>query len=300
MVKIDKQKIRVVAGVLALVALVNGGLLYLYPERFSVFAYILFVFVPLIAIVLFVFAKFSLLFLKRIDEEEEEGDILRERQKEIVENMMEGLVVHNVNGKILSVNGMAEQFLNTKGSYIKDKNISEIDSPSGLLKAVFAPMEDGEELEISFKGDVGQDLFYQVVQVSLNKDRGEILKIIRDITRVKYLDRMKSEYITIMSHKILTPLTNIKWAAGVLSGKIVDESKIQSSAKNITDNANELIEFTSHLLNIAEVEEGLFGYKFEKTDMGDLTQGVIKKYQRESLQRNIKIIADEAQAVFIL
>ena len=295
MVKIDKKKIWVIAEVLALVTLVNGVLFYLYPERFSILAYIMFVFVPLIAIVLFIFAKFSLLFLKRIDEEEEEGDLLRERQKEIVENMLEGLVVHNVSGKIISVNGMAEQFLNTKSSYIKDKKISEIDSPSGLLKAIFAPMEDGEELEISFKGDVGQDLFYQVVQVSLNKERGEILKIIRDITRAKYLDRMKSEYITIMSHKILTPLTNIKWAAGVLSGKIVDESKIQSSAKNITDNANELIEFTSHLLNIAEVEEGLFGYKFEKTDMGELTQEVIKKYQREALQRNIKILADETQ-----
>lgn len=299
MVKINKKKIRIIAGVLALVALINGAFLYFYPESFSVFAYVLFVFVPLIAIVLFVFAKFSLLFLKRIEEEEEEeGDLLRERQKEIVENMLEGLVVHDSSGKIISVNVVAERFLNTKSSYIKGKKINEIDSPSGLLKAIFAPMEDKEEVELSFKGDVGQNLFYQVVQVSLNKERGEFLKIIRDVTRAKYLDRMKSEYITIMSHKILTPLTNIKWAAGVLSEYGSDEPKIQSSVKNITDNANELIEFTAHLLNITEIEEGLFGYKFEKVDMGDLVQEVIKRYQRESFQRNIKILDKEAQTGF--
>ena len=295
MVKIDKNKIGVIAGVLALVALINGALLYLYPESFSIFAYVLFVFVPLIGIILFVFAKFSLLFLKRIDEEEDEGELLKERQKEIVENMLEGLVVHDSDGKILSINGMAEKFLNTKSSYIKGKKISEVDSPSELLRAIFTPMEDKEEVELSFKGDVGQDLFYQVVQVSLSKERREFLKIIRDVTRAKHLDRMKNEYITIMSHKILTPLTNIKWAANVLSGNDVNASKIQLSVKNITDNANELIEFTAHLLNITEIEEGLFGYKFEKTDMGDLVQGVIRTYQQEAIRRNIKMSADEAQ-----
>lgn len=296
MFKIDKKKKGIIIGSLTLLALVNGVLFYLFPESFSLFAYVLFVFILLIGAVLFVFAKFSFLFLKTIDEEEEEGRLLRERQKEIVENMLEGLVVYDINGKILSLNRVAERFLNTKDSYIKGKKISEIDSPSGLLKAIFEPMEDKEDLEFSFKGDVGQDLFYQVIQVSLNKERGEFLKIIRDITRAKYLDRMKSEYITIMSHKILTPLTNIKWAAGVLSEQGIEESKIQSSAKNITDNANELIEFTSHLLNIAEIEEGLFGYKFEKVDMGELTQEAIKKYQKEAIQRNIKILASEAQA----
>jgi len=46
--------------------------------------YIFLVLVPLIAVVLIVFARFSLLFLKKIDEGEEEGNLLRERQKEIV------------------------------------------------------------------------------------------------------------------------------------------------------------------------------------------------------------------------
>ena len=62
--------------------------------------YILLIFVPLIAAVLIVFARFSLLFLKKIDEGEEEGKLLRERQKEIVENMVEGLVAHSAHGKI--------------------------------------------------------------------------------------------------------------------------------------------------------------------------------------------------------
>ena len=292
MIKIDKKKIKLIAIVLMAVALTNGVLLYLYPKSFSAFAYILFIFVPLIAIVLVVFARFSLLFLKRIDEKEEEEKLLQERQREIVENMVEGLVVHKADGRILSVNGVAEKFLNIRYLDIKGKKVGEIENPSQLLRAIFMPMEDRKELAFSFKDDLEQELFYQIIQVPLSKERSEVLKIIRDVSRAKYLDRMKNEYITIMSHKILTPLTNVKWAAGFLSGKDLDEQKKQGSIKNIIDNANKLIEFTSHLLSITEIEEGLFGYKFDKVDMADLAEEVIKNYQQEAFQRNIKILSD--------
>ena len=260
--------------------------------------YILLIFIPLIAAVLIVFARFSLLFLKKIDEGEEEGKLLRERQKEIVENMVEGLVAHTADGRILMVNEAAEKFLNVRFADIKDKNIAEINNPSQLLIAVFMPMEDRKELAFSFKDSFEQELFYQIIQVPLSKKKGEILKIIRDVSRAKYLDRMKNEYITIMSHKILTPLTNIKWAAGVLSGNNLDERKKQGSVKNITDSANKLIEFTSHLLKITEIEEGLFGYKFEKVDMAELAEEVVKNYRQEASRRDIKISTGDLRKNF--
>lgn len=300
MVKIDKKKIGLIAGILAALALVNGALLYLYPKSFSAFAYILFIFVPLIAVVLVVFTRFSLIFLKRIDEKEEEEKLLQERQREIVENMVEGLVVHNTDGRILSVNGVAEKFLNIRYADLKGKTIDDINKPSQLLRAIFISLEDRKEFDFSFKDEHGQDLFYQIIRVPLSEKRGEILKIIRDVSRAKYLDRMKNEYITMMSHKILTPLTNIKWAAGTLAGKDADEPKIQGSAKNIIDNANELIGFTAHLLNIAEIEEGLFGYKFEKVDMAELIGEAIKNHMEEMLQHNIKIIFNDAKTGFYL
>ena len=133
--------------------------------------YILLIFIPLIAAVLIVFARFSLLFLKKIDEGEEEEKLLRERQKEIVENMVEGLVAHTVDGRILMVNEAAEKFLNVQFADIKDKNIAEINNPSQLLIAVFMPMEDRKELAFSFKDGLGQDLFYQIIQVPLSKKK---------------------------------------------------------------------------------------------------------------------------------
>ena len=79
MSKSVKTKISwIVAAVLALV-LINGALFHFYPGNFSNFAYILFLFIPLATAIIIIFTRFSLLFIKNIEEEKEEGLLLQER-----------------------------------------------------------------------------------------------------------------------------------------------------------------------------------------------------------------------------
>ena len=47
---------------------INGGTLYLFPGRFSIIAYALFLFIPLALAIVVIFTKFSLLFIKDIEE----------------------------------------------------------------------------------------------------------------------------------------------------------------------------------------------------------------------------------------
>lgn len=279
----------IIVAVLAL-ALINGAVLYLFPGKFSIFAYIFFLFIPLMVAVAIIFTKFSLLFIKDIEEGKEESLLLQERQKEIVENMMEGLVVHDSKGKILIVNAAAENFLGTNGSELIGRTADKISKSSGLLSVLFNDLKEGEIFEHSFSDENGQELSYQIIKVTLNKKRGEILKIIREVTRFKYLDKMKNEYITIMSHKFLTPLTNIKWSADFLLNNSEDTERRNGNVKNILDNADKLVKLTSYLLDITEIEEGLFGYNFEKLDMNIIAESVVQSVSDSAGQKGIEII----------
>ena len=286
---LDNKKITwIVLGAITL-GIMNGIIFRFYPKSFSVFAYVLFIFIPLLAVVLIVFIRFSLIFLSKISEKEQEEAVLQRRQKEIVENMVEGLIVHDLKGNILNVNGAAEKILGLSESKLKGKTLREINNPPALLTAVFQEPENWEEIEYSFTNESGQELSFQISKVTLSKEKGEILKIIRDITRSRYLDRMKTEYITIISHKFLTPLTNIKWAADAVLKNNFDKEKSTDNLKNITSNAEKLVKLTSSLLNITDIEEGLFGYKFEKFDIIHLVEEVIQNYSDESLQKGIKV-----------
>ncbi len=289
MSKLVKTKIIwIIFGIIAFV-LVNGVLFYLYPGNFSIFAYVLFLFIPLAVAIVIIFTRFSLLFIKDIEKEKEEKRLLQERQKEIVENITEGLVVHDSKGKILTMNVAAEQFLGIKKMEIKTKSIDEIKNHSDLSKAIFKDLKEGETVEYSFNNGSGEEFDYQIIKITLNKERGEILKIIRDVSRTKYLDRMKTEYITIMSHKFLTPLTNIKWSTNFLFNN-TDTKKNEENLKNILNNVESLVKLTSYLLDIAEIEEGLFGYNFEKLDMNNMIEDIVKNFYNESSQKKVKII----------
>lgn len=284
-----KSKIGWIVGAVLGLLLINGGMLYLFPGKFSIIAYALFLFIPLALAIVVIFTKFSLLFIKDIEEGKEESLLLQERQKEIVENMVEGLVVHNSRGKILTVNAAAENFLNLNRTDLVGKTADTITGHSNLFQVLFNDLKDGEIFEHSFSDEKGQEFSYQIIKVTLNKERGEILKIIRDVTRSKYLDKMKNEYITIMSHKFLTPLTNIKWAADFVLNNDKDTERNKGNIKNIIDNADKLVKLTSYLLDITEIEEGLFGYNFEKLDMDNIMNEAVQNCSAESNQKRIKV-----------
>lgn len=259
----------IIAGVLAF-GIINTALFYAYPDKFSTIAYVTFLIVPLIVAVVVVFTRFSLLFTSRISEQEDEKKLLRERQKEIVENMIEGLVVHDISGKILTVNSAAERFIGIPMSELIYKTSSNITKESKLLHALFKGFDKDNKKEYSFKNKHGKEYIFKIISVELNKKRGEILKIIRDISREKHLDKMKSEYITVMSHKFLTPLNSIKWTVPSLLDSNVNDSDKERFMKNIMESTNKLIELTSLLLRITEMEEGSFGYKLAETDLSGI------------------------------
>ncbi|HJO89572.1 MAG: ATP-binding protein [Candidatus Pacebacteria bacterium] len=279
----------IIVGVFAF-GIINGAVFYFYPGNFSTIAYISFLVIPLVVAIIIIFTKFSFLFTSRISEQEDEKKLLRERQREIVENMVEGLVVHDKLGKILTVNSTAEKFLKVPSSEILYRNFTEISKKSSLLKAIFEEFDSNDEMEHSFKDKYGKEYVFKIISVKLSEERGEILKIIRNISREKYLDRMKSEYLTIMSHKFLTPLNEIKWTApSLLEGGIKDDDK-NRFIKNIINSTDKLIELTSLLLRITEMEEGSFGYKLGPVNIQTIVESAVKDRKDDAKEKKISMV----------
>jgi len=96
-----------------------------------------------------------------------------------------------------------------------------------------------------------------------------IICFIRDVSREKEVDRMKSEFISVVGHELRTPLTSIKSALDIVLGKTAgaindDQKRFLSTADR---NVGRLSGIISELLDVSKIESGTIKIELEPFDL---------------------------------
>jgi signal transduction histidine kinase len=96
--------------------------------------------------------------------------------------------------------------------------------------------------------------------------------------RTKDEEVLKSEFVTIVTHKFRTPLTSIKWSAeNIISA--VDQNEIRKNAEYITKANNELVELTNVLMESSNAESADMNYRLKPVALGAVLQQVVTDAQ---------------------
>lgn len=126
----------------------------------------------------------------------------------------------------------------------------------------------------------------------------------RDITKEKEVDRMKTEFISLTSHQLMTPLTAIKLFLDFLSserfGKLNKRQK--EFVRRLTLSNENMIKLVSSLLNIARLESGRILVEPRPTDLYALVREVVQelKPKIKSKKQKMNIAAGQKIPLFNL
>lgn len=132
---------------------------------------------------------------------------------------------------------------------------------------------------------------FTVTPIILDEDVVGTIEVFYDITKEKEIDKAKSEFVSVASHQLRTPLTTINWYIEELirTGKNLTEK--QSNYLNEVYSASKrMITLINALLNVSRIELGTVMVEPSPTDILKLADQVIQDY---ILQLNTKRISLE-------
>lgn len=136
---------------------------------------------------------------------------------------------------------------------------------------------------------------YTEIQQFADKMKKEVRRATSELRQVNKqltkLDKAKSEFISIASHQLRTPLTAIKgYASMILDG---DYGKVNKSIRPAIDRifigANRMSTLVENLLNVSRIESGKIVYNMRDVDFKIVVDSLVKKFKVMAYNKKLKL-----------
>ena len=236
--------------------------------------------------------------LEDVDEERLKAEEEKNKTLAVISHLTDGLLVFDNQNNLLLINSLAERLLQVKNIEIVDKSLYELALLIDFFKVLFKIV--GKEIkEVSRQEIVLRDFTLEIssVQILFNKNKEGSLVIIHDITREKAIERTKSEFISVAAHQLRTPLSAIKWVLKMaLDGDVGKLTEEQYELLNKGYLSNErVIRLVNNLLDVSRIEEGKFGFIFEKTNFQEVVDTVISNTESLVLKNHQELTIEKPE-----
>jgi NtrC-family two-component system sensor histidine kinase KinB len=230
-------------------------------------------------------------------------ELVSEKRKAevVVDSILEPIIVTDFENKIILMNQAAQELLNLRNQEWQEQPVVEMISEPGMVKLLTADTSQREEYEqndflLTVAGPHATQ-YFKPRQNIIKDDQGKlqgVVTIFKDVTQFKNIDRLKSEFISTVSHEFRTPLTSINMAIEILLRKIVgpvnsNQHELLQAVKNDTER---LIKMVKNLLDMSKLEAGELLPEMEEINIESIVRSTIEPLNLLFADKNIKLQVD--------
>jgi len=219
-----------------------------------------------------------------------------ELQETAINYLFDGLVIIDRSRIVRGLNPKAEEMLGIQKKKIVGKIFPEKLKATyfqNLVKVISVMAEEGKRGWKDIIVEKPRRLVLRVTPIPIFDEKRKwtgYVFILHDVTREKEIDKIKSEFITIAAHKLRTPLSEVKWGIGSL---MTEKEKLSSNQRELLENcyqANDRMIFeVNSLLNVSELEKGLFKYKFRFESLENIVAEVVQNMSEFAKKQGISL-----------
>ncbi|HEV7215379.1 MAG TPA: PAS domain S-box protein [Chloroflexota bacterium] len=231
----------------------------------------------------------------------------RSETRAILDATVEAVLLVSPDGVVRTVNRRCEQILGLTQENLANRTFHELQpeleqrfidpAAVALLTATITDTEERFTRDLYQRWPVARtlELFSTPVRSVDSLLLGRLYAF-RDVTREREVDRMKSEFVSLVSHEMRTPLTSIKGYAYLLlsgdTGELASEQR--TFAQVIIDNADRLSAMIDAFLDLSRIESGRMELVRAPVDLAALIASVITSIRPQVEAKRQRLVTEIA------
>ena len=219
----------------------------------------------------------------------------RNEQEAILSSMIEGVVAVDTEERVISMNHGAAKILGTNTVNVQGRSIQEVVRNGPLQEFISRVIagQDPVEGEIVVR-DLTGERFLQVHGAVLSdasrRGIGAVI-VLNDISPLRRLERIRSDFVANVSHELRTPITSIKgFVETLLDGAIDDPKDSRRFLSVIAQQVDRLNAIIEDLLTLSRVEQGgQATIVLQKAKLCDVVHDAVQVCAHKAEERHVQI-----------
>lgn len=205
-----------------------------------------------------------------LQQERNEAVATQKKDDTIFGGIAEGLMTTNKSGVITRINKAVTDTLGFSEKELVGKKVKDVlvaydskgqpipDDNRPITRTIRTAKVIAELIKYQRKDGTMLDVQLTASPLILNGKVLGAIEVFRDVTKEQELERAKSEFVSLASHQLRTPLSAINWYAEMLldgdMGKLTPDQ--QAQVQEIFDGNKRMVELVDSLLNVSRLEVG--------------------------------------------
>lgn len=217
------------------------------------------------------------------------------QQRAILQSMSNAVLAVDTEQRIAMVNRAAEELLGLRSDSVRGRLLQEVIRQPELNGFVLRALSDPapQQTELRLQGE--PPMIVQAISGPLTTADGApagLLLVLNDVTELRRLETLRSDFAANVSHELRTPITNLKgYVETLLDVGTADESQAKRFLEVIQHNIDRLAAIVDDVMALTEFERPRSRERLKKTltPVRDIAAAVLEQFAPAARQKNIEL-----------
>ena len=211
--------------------------------------------------------------------------------KAILTSMVEGVIALDNDARILSLNPTGQKIFNIKKQNAEGRLFLEVIRNNDISEIIHRVLKNGEPVssELSLVLPVQKTFKINASAIFEESIVAGCVLVIHDITQMRRLERVRSDFVANVSHELKTPLTSIKgFVETLLEGALEDKKNSREFLRIIQEHANRLESLINDLLDLASLEERGVSLRAREVNLKELADKILMSFEAQLKNKEVE------------